>query len=184
MFSLVASPRDEVNAANRHLRSPSVDRSISGDALELLRRWSRHSAAVVRNPSAQIALSASGTCGAGDPIVCGYLRKQRPMGESPSKYSGSPAGRGEPLEPLSRPLTFEHLPRLGNLTDLRLLEPRVPDASGEKVLEQPVLHPPGLLDDRLGRLDGLVHGGEDGGDLLLLRQRRELKCCIGRACQD
>ena len=49
------------------------------------------------------------------------------------------------------------------------------NALRQQVLEEPFLHPPGLLDGRLGRPDGLVHGREDCGDLLLLRERGDLE---------
>ena len=60
-----------------------------------------------------------------------------------------------------------HLPRLRNLPDGGLLEAGVADATGEQLLKQPFLDPPGLLDDLLGRRDGLVHRRENRRNLPL-----------------
>lgn len=71
---------------------------------------------------------------------------------------------------LAEPL---NLPTLRNLPDLSLLDPRVPDPPGHEGLEEALLHPLRLLDDLPRGGDGVVHAGEDDGDLLLFGEGGE-----------
>ena len=72
---------------------------------------------------------------------------------------------------------LHNLPISWDLPNLRLLESRVParQAPREQLLHQAALDDLHLVDDRLGLLDGVVHRGEDGGNLALLGKRGQPK---------
>ena len=87
-------------------------------------------------------------------------------------FVSRPVGELAPLDRGDRN-QFDYFPLLRHFANLRLLEPRVPprQTPREQLLHQAALDDLHLVDDRLGLLDGVVHRGKNGGDLVLLRNR-------------
>ena len=108
-------------------------------------------------------------------------RKLRSKRYSTMSRTLSVIGSPRPLlKATSRTPSFSdgpNFPRLRNLPDLGHLEFRVPtgEPAGQQLGHHRLLHDLELIDDRLSGLDGLVHGGEDGSDLPLLAQRRNIE---------